>query len=87
MFELAALGRPAVYIPLTKRASRGDQILNAESFAGRGYAVVLDEQDLTIDNLMQKLDEAEKLDPKPLPPADVEQIADIISSCARAPRA
>ncbi len=45
LFELAALGRPAVLVPLAEHASRGDQIDNARYFAERGAAVVLEERE------------------------------------------
>ena len=41
--EFAALNKPMLLIPLPLSASRGDQILNAESFKARGFAIVLDE--------------------------------------------
>lgn len=41
--EFAALAKPMLLIPLPLSASRGDQIMNAESFKKRGFAVVLDE--------------------------------------------
>jgi len=47
IFELLALKKPHVLIPLDKNASRGDQILNAESFASHGFSVVLREKDMT----------------------------------------
>ena len=45
--ELLALAKPNVLIPLSLRASRGDQILNAQSFARQGFSAVIDEDDLT----------------------------------------
>ena len=50
--ELAALKKPNVLIPLGTDASRGDQILNAESFEKRGFSHVLLEQDLDTDSLI-----------------------------------
>lgn len=41
LWELAALGKPAVLIPLGTGSSRGDQLANARIFADRGAAVVL----------------------------------------------
>jgi len=41
LFELLALRKPALLIPLGTAASRGDQILNARSFEKQGYAGVL----------------------------------------------
>ena len=46
LFELLALGKPALLIPLSPRVSRGDQVENAELAAARGYARVLSEDDL-----------------------------------------
>ena len=47
IFELLALKKPHVLIPLSRAASRGDQILNADSFARMGYSQVLYEEELT----------------------------------------
>lgn len=47
LFELLALRKPHLLIPLSAKVSRGDQVLNARSFAAQGYAVVLPEEDLT----------------------------------------
>lgn len=41
--EIAALKKPNILIPLSARASRGDQLLNATSFYKRGFSEVLDE--------------------------------------------
>lgn len=50
--ELLALRKPSVLIPLSLAASRGDQILNAQSFGKRGYAHMLKEEDLTDASLL-----------------------------------
>ncbi|NJK34710.1 MAG: undecaprenyldiphospho-muramoylpentapeptide beta-N-acetylglucosaminyltransferase [Oscillatoriales cyanobacterium SM2_2_1] len=47
IFELLALRKPHLLIPLSTKASRGDQIQNAISFAKRGYSMVLQEENLT----------------------------------------
>lgn len=50
--ELLALHKPNLLIPLPASASRGDQLLNAESFRKQGFSMVLDEdKDLTEDSL------------------------------------
>ena len=46
IFELLALRKPNLLIPLSGAASRGDQILNAESFENAGYSEVIDEETL-----------------------------------------
>ncbi len=45
--ELCALAKPNVLVPLSTRASRGDQILNARSFEKQGFSLVIEEDDLT----------------------------------------
>ena len=50
--ELAALRKPNLLIPLSAEASRGDQLLNAESFRKQGFSSVLQEEDLTADSLV-----------------------------------
>lgn len=49
--EILALKKPNILIPLSARASRGDQILNANSFQKQGFSEVLDEDTLTIQTL------------------------------------
>ena len=55
--ELLALAKPHVLIPLSKKASRGDQILNAQSFEKQGFSVVIDEDNLDSDILAQTVRE------------------------------
>lgn len=45
VFELLALKKPNLLIPLSTNASRGDQILNAKSFMKNNYSLVLLEED------------------------------------------
>lgn len=51
IFEFLGLEKPMLLIPLSRQASRGDQILNAASFQKAGYADVIQEEDLTADKL------------------------------------
>jgi undecaprenyldiphospho-muramoylpentapeptide beta-N-acetylglucosaminyltransferase len=44
--EILALKKPNILIPLSAKASRGDQILNARSYKASGFSEVLDEDDL-----------------------------------------
>lgn len=54
--ELLALHKPNLLIPLPTSASRGDQLLNAESFRKQGFSLVLDEdKDLTEDSLYENI--------------------------------
>lgn len=51
--ELLALHKPNILIPLSLEASRGDQILNAESFEKQGFSYVIREEDLTSEGLLE----------------------------------
>jgi len=71
LYELLALKKPHVLIPLSKKASRGDQIDNANYFRQQGLSIVLNEDTLTdeklfttimqtyqnLDNIKQKLND------------------------------
>lgn len=59
IYELLALGKPMLLIPLSKQASRGDQILNAASFEKAGYAHVLQEEDLTEHALLEAVNQVQ----------------------------
>lgn len=50
--ELLALRKPNLLIPLSAKASRGDQILNARSFEKQGFSMVLEEEELNRDSLL-----------------------------------
>ena len=49
--EFQALKKPMLLVPYPKGASRGDQILNAESFRQRGLCHVLAQENMTADTL------------------------------------
>ncbi|MDF2926424.1 MAG: murG [Paenibacillaceae bacterium] len=55
IFEFLVLRKPMLLVPLSRQASRGDQILNAQSFARRGFAEVLEEEELTGASLLGKI--------------------------------
>ncbi|SDY77678.1 undecaprenyldiphospho-muramoylpentapeptide beta-N-acetylglucosaminyltransferase [Thermoactinomyces sp. DSM 45892] len=52
IFEFASLHKPMLLIPLSRAASRGDQILNANLFEKQGIAEVLMEEDLTNESFL-----------------------------------
>lgn len=56
IFEFLALNKPMVIIPLTKNQSRGDQILNGTSFKEKGFALMLEEEDLTAKTLQNTIE-------------------------------
>ena len=53
--ELLALQKPNLLIPLSAKASRGDQILNARSFEKQGYSMVLEEEEITDEKLLSTI--------------------------------
>lgn len=57
IFEFLALYKPMMLIPLSAAKSRGDQILNARLFSKQGFAVVLEEEQLTPESFAATFDE------------------------------
>lgn len=55
--ELLALKKPNILIPLPAASSRGDQLLNAASFEAQGFSIVINEDDLTTDLLVARVQE------------------------------
>ncbi len=53
--EFLALKKPNLLIPLPKSASRGDQILNAQSFEKQGFSKVLYEEDLSPEKFVEEV--------------------------------
>lgn len=60
VFELLALKKPMLLVPLTAKSTRGDQLLNAEYFEKNGYAMKLLQQDMTAVTLSESLHELYK---------------------------
>ncbi len=55
--EILALNKPNILIPLSKKASRGDQILNANYFKQKGYSKVIFEEDLSVYSLTKAIND------------------------------
>lgn len=55
IFEILALKKPNILIPLSRNASRGDQILNAKSFEKSGFSMVIEEENMTNDVLKDSI--------------------------------
>lgn len=53
--ELLALKKPNILIPLSRAASRGDQILNAKSFKKNGFSYVIEEEELSKASLLNAI--------------------------------
>ena len=57
LYEILALEKPHVLVPLSRRYSRGDQIDNARYFEKKGVSVVLDEEKMTSNDVPEALDD------------------------------
>ncbi len=57
LYEILALGKPHVLIPLSKNASRGDQIQNAQYFKQQDISVVIEEENLSPNQLLSSIHE------------------------------
>lgn len=53
--EISALAKPNLLIPLSAKASRGDQILNARSFEKQGYSMVIEEEAITPEKMLSAI--------------------------------
>ena len=58
--ELLALQKPMLMLPLSKAASRGDQIENAKLFASLGYGEVIFDEELSKEKLKEVVDKMMK---------------------------
>lgn len=90
IFEFLALKKPMLLIPLSREASRGDQILNANSFVKQGYAIKLEEEELdeksfldgvnelksNRDNMIRNMEKGEKA-------YTIQDMYDVLSSMSR----
>ncbi|MBA2655507.1 MAG: undecaprenyldiphospho-muramoylpentapeptide beta-N-acetylglucosaminyltransferase [Tatlockia sp.] len=55
LYEILALAKPHILIPLPCNASRGDQIQNALFFKEQGLSTVIDDELLTTENLLEAI--------------------------------
>lgn len=58
LFELLALNKNMLLIPLSKKASRGDQIENAKYFKNKGWANVIFEENLNKNSLIKEIEKS-----------------------------
>lgn len=55
IYELLGLGKPHILLPLSRQASRGDQIENAEYFSKQGLSTVLYSEEFSDEKLLQTI--------------------------------
>ena len=58
LYEILALAKPHVLIPLSMAASRGDQIHNANHFKDKGISLVVEDHELNPEHLSQAINQA-----------------------------
>ena len=78
--ELLALKKLNILIPLSLKASRGDQILNAESFQKSGYSYVIDEESMNKETLLKGIEEIETNKEKYLEAMEKSKVSDSIQT-------
>ena len=88
--EISELHKPNLLIPLSAKASRGDQILNARSFERQGFSMVLEEEEITeaklLDTIRQLYTNRQKYIDAMAGNGHVDsirKITDLIEECAR----
>ena len=60
LYEILALSKPHVLIPLSQKVSRGDQVQNARYFQQQGISVVVSEETLTPETLLAAVEDVSK---------------------------
>jgi len=60
IFEFLALKKPMLLIPLSRYASRGDQIVNAQSFVKQGFARMAEEEELEGDVFLKEVEKLQE---------------------------
>ncbi|MEE3399945.1 MAG: undecaprenyldiphospho-muramoylpentapeptide beta-N-acetylglucosaminyltransferase [Eubacterium sp.] len=78
--ELLAIRKPNLLIPLSKAASRGDQILNAQSFEKSGYSYVIEEEAVSNETLLTGIREVYSNRDKYIEAMQTSELADSITS-------
>lgn len=60
LFELLALNKPMLLIPLPKKSSRGDQLLNTAEFYSKGYCEYILQENINEETILNKLNTLHK---------------------------
>ena len=89
IFEILALKKPMLIIPLPKGNSRGDQVENAKVFQQKGWARVIQQADLNKQNLLSeielllktKAETTKKLSNIKLPNSNMKIVETILKHC------
>ena len=55
LLELLSLKKVCVFVPLSRRVSRGDQVENARFVSGNNYGCVLQEEELTVELFLSEI--------------------------------
>lgn len=80
IFEFLALRIPHLLIPLDYDQSRGDQVLNAESFEKAGYSMVIREKDLNRESFLSGLSTLEQKAPAMIHQMEQAELGEAVTS-------
>ncbi len=78
--ELLALKKLNILIPLSLKASRGDQIMNAQSFEKSGYSYVIEEEKLNNETLLTAIKEVSENKEKYMSAMEKSELSDSIKT-------
>ncbi len=78
LYEFIVLRKPHLLIPLSAKASRGDQLKNADYLRGLGISLVLQEESLTAQTLVSKLQRLQNERPQLLAAMESYEVPDTV---------
>lgn len=78
LFEIAALNKKALVIPLPKGASRGDQVENAAYFEKKGLVKVLKQEQLTKERFLAEIESLAAFTPSKLNVLGTKKVAKLL---------
>ena len=81
--ELLALKKLNILVPLSAKASRGDQILNAASFKKQGFSYVIEDEALNKDSLLAAIDEVYANKDSYIKSMQTAGVSDGVSACIK----
>ena len=81
--ELLALKKLNILVPLSAKASRGDQILNAASFKKQGFSYVIEDEALNTDSLLAAIDEVYANKDSYIKSMQTAGVSDGVSACIK----
>ena len=79
IYELLLMRKPHILVPLTARASRGDQIINAQIFEAKGMSQVIEEDKIVSTDIVQVIEKTMENRSRQLAAIEAFEIIDSVS--------